>query len=282
MTGWERVDGTPNGSPPGRPADAASREQSAAERRSSDGGRADDASPDSDSDPDPDSDSGSDSGPDSDSSPDPPTDPDLDPDSDPDPDLAGRSNVLLKAPSLAPATRDACMHLSNPTAGRTDVLAVLYSRSPEDWLAQWRAHYGDPPPDLHVVDVDERARSTVAESARSAPDGVVLAVETPGDLTGLGITISEYLDRRADSGADGRTAVCFDSLTVLLQYVDLQRAFRFLHALTNRVAAAGAIAHFHLEPAAHDRRTLATLETLFDSAVEVPDDETGTWSVTAR
>jgi hypothetical protein len=91
----------------------------------------------------------------------------------------------------------------------------------------------------------------------------------------LGITVSEYLSKHGGTN----TMVSFDSLTSLLQYVELQRAFRFLHVLANRVKTAGAVAHFHMDPGAHDEQAMATLSSLFDAVAEFDDGE---WSIRRR
>lgn len=61
---------------------------------------------------------------------------------------------------------------------------------------------------------------------------------------------------------------CFDSITALLQYTTVEKAFRFLHVLTNRVRRTGATAHYHLIPGTHDEQALATLGTLFDARID--------------
>ena len=74
----------------------------------------------------------------------------------------------------------------------------------------------------------------------------------------------------ADSDED--ISFCFNSITSLLQYADVQRAFRFLHVVTGRVKTVGGTGHYHLDPEAHDRQTLATLKGLFDAVIEVNED----------
>jgi hypothetical protein len=74
------------------------------------------------------------------------------------------------------------------------------------------------------------------------------------------------------AGEEEQIAVCFNSVTSLLQYADLQRAFRFLHVVTGRVKTVGGVGHYHLDPDAHDSQTLATLKGLFDAVVEVEED----------
>jgi hypothetical protein len=66
--------------------------------------------------------------------------------------------------------------------------------------------------------------------------------------------------------------VCFDSLTAMLQYVDVETAYEFLHAITGQLYAADARAHFHIDPTAHDRTTVDSIASLFDAVVEFGAD----------
>lgn len=189
--------------------------------------------------------------------------------------LADASNVLLLAPSFQDGVDAACTQLhagEKPADAR--VLAVTYTRSPHEWVADWLDSVGTMPADGLLVSVGDGGRTDGAD-----PGGDVWTVErisNAGNLTRLGITLSDYL---ADGGR-GRTRLCFDSLTVLLQYASLERAFKFLHAITSRVRSANAVGHYHLDPAAHDEQTLATIKGLFDAVVEV--DESGDHTVTTR
>jgi len=88
--------------------------------------------------------------------------------------------------------------------------------------------------------------------------------------------LSEQLTRWQGNG--NQTVVSVQTLTVLLEYVDFDTAFRYLHILTHRVQAADAIGFYHMDPDIHDEETVNTLKTLFDAVVEVSDDGE-TWSV---
>jgi hypothetical protein len=187
-------------------------------------------------------------------------------------DLEGVSNVLLLAPSLGSAGSDACTRLLAQTpAAETSVLSITYTRSPAEVVERYREAAGDDPVRGGIVTVGE-ADPSVDSSAWAAR-----GIENPGDLTGIGIELSELLSGIANAAEDGHIAVCFDSLTSLLQYADLQRAFRFLHVVTGRVKTVGGVGHYHIDPEAHDQQTLATLKGLFDAVVEVEDD--GTWDI---
>ncbi|MFT4946268.1 MAG: hypothetical protein ACI8TL_000501 [Natronomonas sp.] len=183
-------------------------------------------------------------------------------------DLSDVSNVLLLAPSLGGQGNDICLDLLTQTApSETNILAISYTDTPQEWVESWLGHVGVSPIRGGVVSVGQ------AESEIDDPSWAVKTVENPSDLTGIGIELSELLSGMATAaGDDEHIAVCFDSITSLLQYADLQRAFRFLHVVTGRVKTVGGIGHFHLDPDAHDPQTLATLKGLFDAVIEVDDD----------
>ena len=199
--------------------------------------------------------------------------------------LSGANNVLVLVPTMDSRDGEVCSSLltvERPES--TDVVSVTVAQSPDDRLESWRAHVGADLPDrMGIVDVGGTARSAAAATVtapKSVGGGVTIEpVADPGDLTSLGIRISGFLADWEDG--DNRIALCFHSLTPLLQYVDVQRLFRFLHVLTGRVAAVDGVAHFHIDPTAHDDRTINTIKTLFNAVVEVTDDADG-WSVTSR
>lgn len=192
-------------------------------------------------------------------------------------DLDGASNVLVLAPTMDDGARRSYFERLVPgEPSALEVLAVDYRRTPDEYLEEWRRNAGGVPRRCAIVSVDDVTRSAAASRGGTSvgPNAVVCA-ESPDDLTGVGIRIHQSL-----SELDGSpTVVSLDSLTVLLQYVELRRAFRFLHVLTNRVAEAEAVAHYHMDPDAHDAKTVATLESLFDAVVEYGDDG---WSVDRR
>lgn len=189
-------------------------------------------------------------------------------------------NVLLLAPPLddrSDAVCGALLGAAEPTA--TDLVFVTLARSPDDRIDRWRrAAGGAVPAKVGVVAATESDRATTARGSSDGVDGpIVGSVRSPGDLTGLGIELSDRLEAWADDG--NRTLLCFHTLTTLLQYVDLQTAYQFLHVLTARVSDADARAHYHADPAAHDERALNTLRTLFDAVVEREGDG---WVVETR
>lgn len=184
-------------------------------------------------------------------------------------------NVLLLAPPLESTADEACMRLLTPVPPEAEtVLYVTFTNSADDRLSHWRSHATGPPAGAGVVCIGELARSAgaIADGAEAGMNTSV-GVETvtdPSDLTGLGIAINQFIEQWSDD--ERKIVVCFDSLTTLLQYADLERVFRFLHVLTGRLRSAGALAHYHMDPTAHDEGTQNTLKSVFDAVVSVDDD----------
>jgi hypothetical protein len=69
-----------------------------------------------------------------------------------------------------------------------------------------------------------------------------------------------------------QTRVCFHSLSGLLEYMNDETAFRFIHTLLRRFAAVEAVAHFHMDTEAQSIETLRTLQVLFEEVVSVSED----------
>lgn len=185
--------------------------------------------------------------------------------------LPRQGNVLLLSESLDPMARDTGFDLLTPTdAAETRVLAISYLDTPGDWLDRWTAQVGSLPRTVQLVTVGETAAGD--DDWRSeATENVAVTRASPADLTGVGIAISDTLSTWAET-AD-RVVVCVDSVTTMLQYAPVATVFRFLHTIGRRFASVDALAHFHLDPAAHEEQTVARLTHLFDALVRIEDGD---------
>lgn len=192
------------------------------------------------------------------------------------------STLLLCAPALSRG-HDACPAVGRDGGEPGALLVVALNDTLERLLDDLRGR--ERLPETVSVITCETTRSVAGRSG-IATDGTGVAttigrttvytttVSDPGNLTAIGLAVERCLSSCA-ARAD-RVDVCFDSLTTLLHYVDTRQAFRFLHALLPAIDGGGGVAHFHVDPAAHDERTRATVRSLFDAAFEY-DDEDGTW-----
>jgi len=167
--------------------------------------------------------------------------------------LDGAATILLCAPS---GRDDGLCHqlLADGAADGRTVLWVSFDRTADECLAALPEVTGD------------RAVLTVGGSPTPGSgvdeDVTVDTVSARSDLTALGIKLSRFL-----SSTDGAISVCFDSVTAMLQHVALDTAYEFLHTVTRQCFAEGARVHFHLDPAAHDQRTVAIITSLCDARV---------------
>jgi len=128
---------------------------------------------------------------------------------------------------------------------------------------------GEVPDRLRLVDcVSERG------GGDALPADHVEYVSSPGDLTGIGIAVSEQLRRFDDSDVE-RTRVAFYSLSTLLMYAELETVFRFLHVLTGRIGSIDAVGVFAVDPTTHDESTVNTLKQLFDGMIELREGGNG-------
>lgn len=190
--------------------------------------------------------------------------------------LESCSNVLLLAP-LTPTGNRACLELLAATASpeRANVAAVTYTPPPETWVSDWRTHVDGLPAELAFIHANT-VETTGDEEEAGVPDDVPVSRVDPNQPMDIVAPLSEQLTRWEGNG--NQTLVAVQTVTILLEYVDFDTAFRYLHILTHRVQAADAIGFYHMDPDIHDEETVNALKTLFDAVVEVNDDGR-TWSV---
>ena len=178
------------------------------------------------------------------------------------------SNTLLLSSSLDAKESERCFdHLRPTVPAELDILVIAYTRSVTQVINNLKQHIGERPANLAIVDVGGIMRSASGESASSAiqPE-MTIYTNSPGNLTGLGITFGAF---RTQCDRENQIVVCFDSVTAMLQYVDVKTAFRFLHTITGQIRSIEGFAHFHMNPEAHDPQTVATITSLFDDVIEV-------------
>ena len=114
-------------------------------------------------------------------------------------------------------------------------------------------------------DPSEAGRFGIVDCTPSAADeeGPVVNVASPGDLTGISMPVSRFLE-----GSE-RPVVLFDSVSSILQYANEESAFRFLSVLTSHVAGANGVGLYTFDEGAHTEETYRTFAQLFDGHVEL-------------
>jgi hypothetical protein len=184
--------------------------------------------------------------------------------------LSDASNVLVLGSIPSAADRSVCRALltRRPPAS-SNVLLVSLTGGADERLRALEAAAGRLPANVAVVSTRERADSTTTMPGDVGTDITVETVSDPADLPKLGMNISRVL---GEWEGEQTTSVCFDSLTALLQYADRRRVFQFVQVLQDRAESLGGLTHYHMDPEAHDDRTIATMRSLFDAIVEPSPD----------
>lgn len=144
------------------------------------------------------------------------------------------------------------------------VLFVTTNESAGPILEDIEGELGSLPEQIRLVDCVAERQGTEGRY----PSERVEYVSSPGDLTGIGIGVSEQLRRFVEADVN-QIRLCFYSLSTLLMYTELETVFRFLHVLSGRVDSIGALGLFALDPTTHEPSTVNTLKQLFDGVIEV-------------
>lgn len=148
-------------------------------------------------------------------------------------------------------------------------LAVTTNQGATGVIDSLTTKLGHAPENLGIVDCVSEQR----DAARSLPAGRVEHVSSPGDLTGIGIAVSEQL-RRFSQTDIRQIRVGFYSLSALLMYADLETVFRFVHVLCGRIDSIDGLGLFAIDPTTHEESTVNTLKQLFEGMVELRETDT--------
>lgn len=173
------------------------------------------------------------------------------------------SNVLLLGPSLHGSSR--CVGHDSDVTRSSTVLYILFTRSHANQVERW-VTTADAIPETVIIDAIPNAGRMDAFDLETV---TLESVSSPSNLTEIGVALNRHLPETDDE----RLVVCVRSLTAMLQYVDLQQAYRFLNTMANQLASVDARAHYHLDPGAHDDKVVTTLSSLFDSVYDLDEPD---------
>lgn len=153
------------------------------------------------------------------------------------------SNVAIVGEPMVGKSGVALETLETAASGGRDTLLVSTARGPGRM----------PVPDAVTV-VDCTPGPTTEDA---------VSVNSPADLTGIGMAVSKFLE-----GAD-RPVVAVDSLTSLILYNEVRSVFRFLSVLSTQVATTDGFGMYLVDEGGHDDQTVRTFAQLFDGQVRL-------------
>ncbi|MFB6130576.1 MAG: hypothetical protein ABEJ28_07125 [Salinigranum sp.] len=177
------------------------------------------------------------------------------------PQTVGRNTLVLET---LPRTRGVDVRDDLHWSGdpdELDVLEVSYARSPARILDDWRSALGTSPRRLVVLSLDRRPPRDRVHVDR-AGCRVTIESANPHDLTEFGMRWQRALDRV--DGPQAHPLVEFDSVTSMLQFVDVRTAYQFVHCISAHVREIGAHAQFYLDPDAHEERVVQVFRSTVD------------------
>ena len=119
---------------------------------------------------------------------------------------------------------------------------------------------------------DDRLRGIDCSQGGPVADDRISSVNSPADLTGIGMHVDRHLGEFAE--ADYRVRLGFDSLSTLLVYSDFQPVYRFVHVITGRVSAVDGLGVFVIDSETHDEQAMNAITALFDAKVAVGEEGT--------
>lgn len=175
-------------------------------------------------------------------------------------------STLFVASTAVNTARNLALTLLLAGSTAEDQLLLTTTETPSDaLLAQCERLYPTIDfTDIHVIDCTE----STSEDADVAAH--VETLESPGDLTGLGIKFSVMTETLSHASS---TRVLSGVVTVspLLQQADLRAVTRFLQTATGRIEGTAGVGLFVIDPNEHDDRTVSTLREVCDGWIEVRD-----------
>ncbi|WP_458210518.1 helix-turn-helix transcriptional regulator [Haladaptatus sp. NG-SE-30] len=191
-------------------------------------------------------------------------------------ELRGASNVLVLAPLTPDGNRAHMEFIASTVTADTNIASVTYTQPPVQWLDDWHQNIGTFPGEIHHIHASGMAQAD--SNDEPVPDRVSTEVVDPTDPMAIIAPLSDRLEAWADG--DTRPVVSVQTLTVLLEYVDFDTTFRYLHILTHRIQAADATGYFQMDPDIHEPEIVNALKPLFDVVVELSEGSVE-WNPTA-
>jgi KaiC/GvpD/RAD55 family RecA-like ATPase len=97
-------------------------------------------------------------------------------------------------------------------------------------------------------------------------------VNNPADLTGINVKISQFFEEFFIKKNMRNIQLHINSLSTILMYSNIQVVFRFLHVLTGRIKAFGALGIYVVDSGMHDEMEITALKQLCNGTIEIKSE----------
>lgn len=185
-------------------------------------------------------------------------------------ELPAGSNLLISGPAMVGKDTLTLRSLAQRQRDDQHTVIVTSDKNAERVIQQIESlDIAVDPADFYVVDCSGTSgRGTFEETAN------VKYVNSPGDLTGIGIGIAKCTSEIGNDAENG-LGMGVISLSTLLQYSTANRVFNFAHVMTGRINAAGYLGLWTLDSGSHDPQTANTIKAQFDYIFELRERDDG-------
>ena len=184
-------------------------------------------------------------------------------------ELPAGTNVLITGPPMVGKRELAFRLLAVGHQEGEGVLCVTTSASAASMLDEFERQ-------VPTLDRDRVAivDCSGGDSQQAIRDIATERVASPGDLTGISIGTAKLLQRFSKQNvSEVRHGLV--SISTLIQYLDLQTVFKFLHIYTSRIEDTGGLGVFTMDGDSHDPKTTNTVTSEFDCVIELRETENG-------
>lgn len=171
------------------------------------------------------------------------------------------TNLLISGPSIPEKSGFVNSVISQGVSSDDGTIYVTTKTSAEGVLNEYEGHDRER---FGVVDCVSKKQGV----GNIEETETVRFASSPEDMTGIGIEVSNLLDKFWEELEIERNRACLESVSTLLMYSDLETVFRFLHVFTGRIRSVDGLGIFVIDSEMHEEKDYSTLQQLFDGTVK--------------
>lgn len=180
--------------------------------------------------------------------------------------LPAGTNVAIVGPAMT-GKHELALELLATGYRAEDGILCITTDSAKQIYADLERHIGSLVRDrVGIVD-------TSGSDGQELLDASTESVSSPGDLTGISIGTSKLFKRFNQQGiTDIRHGLI--SASTLLQYLDSQTVFRFLHIYAKRITDTDGLGIYTLDNDSHEPQVVNKITGQFDGVIQLRETET--------
>lgn len=184
-------------------------------------------------------------------------------------ELPAGTSLLIAGPAMSGKQALALDLLAAGIDGENGLLIISTGDGARTCLDQLERRVSTFDPDR--VGVIDCSGSSQQEAIREV---ATQRVASPGDLTGISIGTAKLMQRFTNRDVS-HVRHGLVSVSTLLQYLELDTVFKFLHVYTQRIDDTEGLGVFTVDNAAHDPQTINTITSEFDGVIELRETDEG-------